>query len=87
MFNNNEKDIIDQIRNIEDEQRSTMTTINNILRSIDDISIEGEDERADLKSANDRMKELIYNRIMLMNSIGIKPLSPLPDNIEEHLLA
>lgn len=87
MFNDNEKSIINQIRLIEDEQRSTMTIINNILRSIKDLSLEGEEERPDLKAANDKMKELIYNRIVLMNSIGITAKSPLPDNIEKHLLA
>ncbi len=87
MFNDDEKIVIGQIQEIENEQRSTMTIINNILRSIEDLSLEGEEERPDLKAANDKMKELIYNRSVLMNSIGITAKSPLPDNIEKHLLA
>lgn len=87
MFNEIEKDKIEEIRQIEDLQRSTMIEINNILRSIEDLSIEGENQRPDLKNANDRMKSLITRRIELLNSIGVTPQSNLPDNIEKHLLS
>jgi len=87
MFNEIEKNKIKEIREIEDLQRATMTEINNILRSIPDLSIEGENERPDLKDANDRMKQLIHRRIVLLNELGIRPESNLPRNIEKHLLS
>lgn len=87
MFNEIEKNKIKEIREIEDLQRTTMTEINNILRSITDLSIEGEDQRPDLKEANDKMKQLIHRRMVLFNELGIAPNSTLPDNIEKHLLS
>jgi len=82
MFTELEKEVIGQIRVIEDLQRSAM-----ILRSIADPSIEGEDERPDLKAANDNMKYLIQSRNHLFAQIGVTPESNLPDNIEKHLLS
>jgi hypothetical protein len=87
MFTELEKEVIGQIRVIEDLQRSAMIDINNILRSIADPSIEGEDERPDLKAANDNMKYLIQSRNHLFAQIGVTPESNLPDNIEKHLLS
>lgn len=87
MFTEIEKEKIQQIKEIEDLQRSTMVEINNILRSINDLSTEGEEERPDLKAANDKMKNLIKTRNLLFSSIGIQPESNLPDNIEKHLLS
>jgi hypothetical protein len=63
-----------------------MKEINAILRSIVDLSIEGEDQNPDLKNANDRMKFLIFERISLLKSIGATDISVLPDNIEPHFL-
>ena len=87
MFTKEEARKIDQIKQIEDLQRSAMIEINNILRSIEDLSIEGEEQRPDLKAANDNMKDLIQRRNALFMSIGVKPESNLPDNIEKHLLS
>jgi len=87
MFTKEEAQKIDQIKQIEDLQRSAMIEINNILRSIEDPSIEGEEQRPDLKAANDNMKDLIQRRNALFMSIGVKPESNLPDNIEKHLLS
>lgn len=87
MFTKEEARKIDQIKQIEDLQRSAMIEINNILRSIEDPSIEGEEQRPDLKAANDNMKDLIQRRNALFMSIGVKPESNLPDNIEKHLLS
>ena len=87
MFTKEEAQKIDQIKQIEDLQRSAMIKINNILRSIEDPSIEGEEQRPDLKAANDNMKDLIQKRNALFMSIGVKPESNLPDNIEKHLLS
>jgi hypothetical protein len=87
MFTKEEAQKIDQIKQIEDLQRSAMIEINNILRSIEDPSIEGEEQRPDLKAANDNMKDLIQKRNALFMSIGVKPESNLPDNIEKHLLS
>jgi hypothetical protein len=86
MFNKQEQEVINQIRIIEDQQRSTMIEINNILRSIPDLLVEGEEQNFELKNANNRMKSLINQRLQLMNSIGIKADGPLPSNIEKHLL-
>jgi hypothetical protein len=87
MFNEIEKNKIKEIREIEDLQRATMTEINNILSSILDLSVEGEEQRPDLKEANDRMKQLIHRRLVLFNELGITPESNLPNNIEKHLLS
>lgn len=87
MFTELEKEIIGQIKAIEDLQRSSMIEINNILRSISDLSIEGEEQRPDLKAANDNMKYLIQLRNQLFAQIGVTPESNLPDNIEKHLLS
>ena len=87
MFTEEEAQKIDQIKQIEDMQRSAMIEINSILRSIEDLSIEGEEERPDLKAANDNMKDLIKRRNAIFMSIGVTPESNLPDNIEKHLLS
>jgi len=87
MFTEEEAQKIDQIKQIEDMQRSAMIEINNILRSIEDLSIEGEEKRPDLKAANDNMKDLIKRRNAIFMSIGVTPESNLPDNIEKHLLS
>jgi hypothetical protein len=87
MFTEEEAQKIDQIKQIEDMQRSAMIEINNILRSIEDLSIEGEEKRPDLKAANDNMKDLIKRRNAIFRSIGVTPESNLPDNIEKHLLS
>ena len=44
MFTESEKEIIGQIKAIEDLQRSSMIEINNILRSIADLNLEGEEK-------------------------------------------
>jgi hypothetical protein len=87
MFTEEEAQKIHQIKQIEDMQRSAMIEINNILRSIEDLSIEGEEKRPDLKAANDNMKDLIKRRNAIFMSIGVIPESNLPDNIEKHLLS
>jgi hypothetical protein len=87
MFTEEEAQKIDQIKQIEDMQRSAMIEINSILRSIEDLSIEGEEKRPDLKAANDNMKDLIKRRNAIFMSIGVTPESNLPDNIEKHLLS
>lgn len=87
MFTESEKEIIGQIKEIEDRQRSAMIEINNILKSISDFTIEGEDQRPDLKAANDNMKDLIQMRNQLFKQIGVTPESNLPEGIEKHLLS
>jgi len=87
MFTESEKEIIGQIKAIEDLQRSSMIEINNILRSIADLNLEGEEQRPDLKAANDNMKDLIQMRNQLFKQIGVTPESNLPDGIEKHLLS
>jgi hypothetical protein len=87
MFNEINKEVVKQIREIEDLQRSTMVEINNILRSIPDLLTEGEEQRPDLKAANRKMVDLITQRYALFASIGVAPESNLPDNIEKHLLS
>ena len=87
MFTEIEKEKIAKIKEIEDLQRSCMVEINNILRSITDIYSEGEEQRPDLKEANDKMKNLITERIRLFGELKIQPESNLPDNIEKHLLS
>lgn len=87
MFTESEQAIIYQIKEIEALQRSAMIEINNILRSIVDLSIEGEEERPDLKAANNSMKDLIQRRNSLFLQIGVTPESNLPDGIEKHLLS
>lgn len=86
MFTEEEIVILNQVRDIEDQQRLTMKTINSIYATIKDLSIEGEDQNPELRNASNNMKMLIDARISLLRSIGIEPTSPLPDNIDEHYL-
>lgn len=82
-----EKNMLSQIRTIENRQKELMKEINSILANITDLNSEGEEQNSELKLKNDEMKFLIHERISIFKELGIAPSGIFPEGIDKHFLA
>ena len=81
MLTDEEKAILDQIREVEKEQKINMDQVNAYLLSLTNIYEEGEEQHPELKRLNTIMISLIHERFRLFHLLGVIPESNLPEGV------